>query len=161
VADCINPTAPDPDQCALEVGQNRMTVDSEFNAMTDPTPRHVYLRFDLDDTIAGKTIYAVNVRLRVPNTSGSDSPQTGEMWEVGSFDRPSLFIAAPMTVDASPISPNMGAVALDEQVFFPLPADSVTAGGSVFLGILPLSTNGVDYFNNTGSDPPALVIDYH
>jgi hypothetical protein len=161
IADCINPGAPDPDDCALEVGMNRMTVDTEWNSMTDPTPRHVYLRFDLDGTIAGKTVDAVAVRLHVPNTSGADSPQTGDMWEVDPFDRPSLFVGAPMTVGAAPVSPNLGAVGLDQDVFFPLPTDSVTANGSVFLGILPLSANGVDYFNALGAEPPALVVDYH
>ncbi len=161
VADCINPGAPDPDACALAVGMNRMTVDAEWNSMTDPTPRHSYLRFDLDGTIAGKTIDSVAVRLHVPNISGSESTQTGEVWEVDPFDRPALFVAAPMTVGGAPLSPNQGAVSLDQDVFFPLPTDSVTANGSVYLGILPLSTNGVDYFNALGAEPPALVISYH
>ncbi|NUO52798.1 MAG: hypothetical protein HOV80_28465 [Polyangiaceae bacterium] len=161
VADCVNPGAPDPDACALEVGNGRMTVDSEWNAMTDPTPRHSYLRFDLDGAIAGKTVDSVAVRLHVPNIAGAESTQTGDMWEVEPFDRPSLFGSVPMNVGAAPISPNLGAVSLDQDVFFPLPTDSVAADGSVFLGILPLSTNGVDYFNALGAEPPALVISYH
>jgi hypothetical protein len=161
VADCINPGLPDPDACALEVGQNRMTVDSEFDAISDPTPRHVYLRFNLDGILAGKTIDAVNVRLHVPDTNGSNSTHSGDMWEVAPFDRQALFVGPPAQVGSSPISPNLGAVGIDSDVLFPLPTDSVTAGGSVYLGILPLSTNGVDYLNNGGSEPPALVVDYH
>jgi hypothetical protein len=161
VADCINPGAPDPDACALEVGQNRMTVDTAFDSVNDPTPRHVYLRFDLDDTLAGKVVDAVNVRLHVPNTSGSNSDNSGNMWLVAAFDRADLFVAAPITMGSMPVSPNLGTVTLDSDVLFPLPVDSVVAGGSVYLGILPINTNGVDYFNNMGSEPPALVVDYH
>lgn len=161
VADCINPDLPDPDACATEVAQNRMTVDTEFDAVNDPTARNVYLRFDLDGTLAGKTIDAVNVRLHVPNTSGSDSTQSGEIWVVDPFDRQALFVGPPAQVGGSPVSPNLGAVALDSDVLFPLPNNSVTPGGNVYLGILPLSTNGVDYFNNAGAAPPALVVDYH
>jgi hypothetical protein len=161
IADCINPGAPDPDACALEVGQDRITVDTEFDEMTDPTPRQVYLRFEIGNELAGKTIDLAGVHLRVPSTSGSDSNQTGDMWLVAPFDRAALFVAAPATMGSRPISPDQGTVAQGELVVFPLPASAVVAGGTVYLGILPLSTNGVDYFNLAGEDPPVLVVDYH
>jgi len=161
VADCVNPGAPDPDACAVEVGQSRMTVDAEFDSINDPTPRHVYLRFDLDGTLTGKVIDAVSDRLHVPTMSGSNSDNSGNMWEVAPFDRSDLFVAAPINMGSTPISPNLGAVALDSDVLFPLPVDSVAADASVYLGILPINTNGVDYFNNGGAAPPMLVVDYH
>jgi hypothetical protein len=37
----------------------------------------------------------------------------------------------------------------------------VDASAAVFLGIHPLSSDGVDYWKLNGADPPRLIIGYH
>jgi hypothetical protein len=159
IADCIDPVTPDPDACAIETGPGVITVDTLQNSTG--TPRHSFLRFDLDDTLEGKTVDSVTLRLVVPVLVDSESDQTGEVWQVAAFTRPDLFDAAPVKVGSVPLAPDMGAVAQGATVEFDLPVTVAVASGSVFLGLLPLISDGVDYFNLLGAQPPALVIDYH
>lgn len=161
VADCIKPSAPDPDVCETEAGSGVMTVDTQFNPMLDPTPRNAYIRFDLDGALAGKTVDAATLTLRVTSISGGESNQTGELWEVEPFVRADLFVMTPATIGATPIGANQGAVALGAQVDFSIPTSLVSPNDSVTVGLLPLTTNGVDYYNTNGVEPPILVIDYH
>ncbi len=159
VADCIDPTLPDPDACETFVGTGALTVDG--NRVTTATPRHAFLRFDLDGVLQGATIDAVALRVVVTNGSGADSTSTAEVWEVAPFTRPDLFMAEPAQVSAGPVSPDQGAVVQGQEVLFPLPTTLVVADGSVFLGLFPLTSNGVDYFNLNGAEPPQLIVDYH
>ena len=159
VADCVDPTSPNPDTCATEGGGIRMAVDLEEGM--PPTPRISFLRFDLDAQLAGKSVDSVELRLSVPVFIGAESNDSGEVWRVAEFDRAALFTAAPTKVGASPAAASVGAVAQGQTVVFELPSSLVSAGGSVYLGVFPLSTNGVDYSNALGAVPPALVITAH
>jgi hypothetical protein len=159
VADCVDPTIPDPDACAAEGGGIRMSVDLE-NGMT-PTPRISFLRFDLDAQLTGMSVDSVELLLSVPVFAGAESTNSGEVWQVTEFDRAALFTAAPDKVGASPLAGSVGAVAQGQTVSFQLPSTLVSAGGTVYLGVFPLSTNGVDYFNSLGTVPPALLITAH
>jgi len=159
IADCVNPTSPNPDTCAAEGGGIRMSVDLEEGM--PPTPRISFLRFDLDAQLAGKSVDSVELRLSVPMFVGAESNDSGEVWRVTEFDRAALFTAAPTKVGASPAAASVGAVAQGQTVVFELPSSLVSAGGSVYLGVFPLSTNGVDYSNVLGAVPPALVITAH
>jgi hypothetical protein len=161
VADCVGPTMPNPDTCETEVGAGTMTVDTEYDPPIDLTARQSYLRFDLDGTLAGKTIDGATLRVRVTAIMGAESNQTGELWQVQPFTRSDLFVATPAPVGASPIAADQGPVALSELVSFAVPTSLISPNGSVFLGLLPLTTNGVDYYNANGAEPPVLVVDYH
>lgn len=161
VADCVRPTMPNPDTCETEVGAGTMTVDTEYDPPIDLTPRHSYLRFDLDGTLAGKTIDGATLRVRVTAISGAESNQTGELWQVQPFTRNDLFVSTPSAVGSSPIADDQGPVALSELVSFSVPTSLISPNGSVYLGLLPLTTNGVDYYNANGAEPPVLVVDYH
>lgn len=159
LAACANPANPDTAACQAEAGQGLITVDEEISPGSGP--RYGYLRFDLDaPALAGKTVVALEVVLVVPSLSGSESDQSGEMWEVESFDATSLEIAAPATVGAAPLVADQGAVATNAVVTFTLPADLVAPGESLFVALLPVSTNGVDYFDTNGTIAPKLTVAY-
>lgn len=154
VADCIDPAAPDPDACALENGGTRMTADAQADTGGQ---RRIFLRFDLDGAIAG-TIDSVVLRVTVPIVAGSESNASGSLWEVAPFTRADLFTAAPADVGASPLVMDLGAVVQGQVVDFELPTAAVAPGESVYFSIRTTSTNGVDYFNLTGTSPPELLI---
>ncbi len=159
VAACINTTMPNPSTCATENGGNRMSVD--LQGTPGNTPRHSYVRFNLDGTLSGKTVDQVTLRVVVSTVMGAESDQTGEVWQVAEFDQGSLNGTVPGQLGSSPLAPNQGMVALGEEVTFTLPSSTVTPNGSVYLGIVPVTTNGVDYWNLIGTDPPTLIVDYH
>jgi hypothetical protein len=151
VADCIEPAAPDPDLCETNAGAGLLDVDQM-------ALKHSYLRFDLDNQPTGKTVLEVRLVVVVADTADAESDQSGEVWEVAPFDRLDLFAAAPAAQGMAPIAVSQGAVTMNQQVDFLLPLDLVQAGGVVFLGVLPVSTDGVNYFNNDGAIPPRLVV---
>jgi hypothetical protein len=158
IADCLDPTVPDPDQCELDHGVGIMTVDGSDGL--NGLPVYSFLRFDLDDTLTGKTVTAVTLRLTVPDTGSGDSPESGEVWEVEPFSRQDLFTAAPLQVGGAPLAMSQGAVALLDEVTWALPGDSVAPNSAVTLGLYPLVNDGADYWNLNGTLPPQLVIDY-
>lgn len=161
VAACMDPTDPTPvpAECTIETGPGAFTVDAE----ADP-PRnlwHAFLRFELDGTLAGRTVESVSLRLVVAGFRNSNSSQTGEVWEVESFDLASLSIDDPALVGGAPLEGNLGAVDQGETVVFALDGLTVTPDAPVFLGILPVSGDGVDYLDQESVTPPTLVITYH
>lgn len=158
VADCINPLTPNPDTCAAELPAGLITVDQDQKGMGE---RHSFLRFDLDDVFVGKTVDAVTLRLRVPMLSGSDSDQTGDLWLVTAFTRADLFVAEPSNVGSSPVVASLGATPQGALVEFTLPTAIAVVDGSVFFGLRPVSTNGVDYIDSDGVEPPVLEVSYH
>lgn len=158
VAECIDPSNPNPDTCATEVGAGLITVDLDQNGLGE---RHAFLRFDLDDVFVGKTVDEVLLRLRVPTLMGSDSDQTGDVWQVTEFTRADLFGSEPSNVGSSPVAANLGATPQGALVEFTLPSALVAVDESVFLALRPLSANGVDYIDSEGVEPPALVVRYH
>jgi hypothetical protein len=83
---------------------------------------------------------------------------SGELFEVAAFTRPDLFIMTP--APAGMLSGSLGSVTQGEVVDFTIPIGLVSANGSVYLGVLPTSvnTNGVDYMNLQGADPPKLIV---
>ena len=154
VADCIYIGMEDPDVCAADLPINAMTVDASVS--TNLLPGHSYLRFDLDGQLAGKTVTEVRLRLTVSDDMSAASVSSGELHEVEPFTRPDLFVEAPMAVAS--LGADQGAVMPNDVVEWVLPTALVAPNGSVFLGVLPVSTNGVDYWNNDGAAPPLLLV---
>lgn len=154
VADCIYIGMEDPDVCATAPPIDTMTVDSSVSSTM--LPGHSYLRFDLDGQLSGKTVTEVRLRLTVSDDMNAASVSTGEVHEVAPFSRMDLFVAAPMSLGL--LGGDQGAVMPNDVVEWPLPNALVAPNGSVFLGLLPLNADGVDYWNAKGLTPPVLLV---
>lgn len=159
VAECISPTVFDPDACELSTGMGQMAVDTSDSATL--LPIHSFIRFDIDGTIANKTIDAVTLRLTVTNDAKAPSNQSGEIWRVQSFTASSLEMSEPAKMGTSPIGADKGAVTANQVLDWSLPTNIVAANQGVFLGVFPISSDGVNYYNTAGAEPPRLTIQYH
>ncbi len=136
-----------------------MSVDSSDS--TTLLPIHSFIRFEIDDSIANKTIDSVTLRLKVTSSIKASSTQTGEIWRVQTFTENSLHMSEPAKVGATAIGADKGAVALNQVITWSLPTTLVMANQSVFLGVFPLTSDGVNYYNTDGAEPPRLTIQYH
>lgn len=162
VADCIDPLAPDPDVCKASVGGFRFTVDIESGGPKPPgVLSHAYLRFDFDDAFEGAVIDSVSLELQVPNAVDAKSNQSGQLWEVVPFDREDLYVAAPAKVGTVPLQGDQGATSPGDLVHFDVPTSLVVVNGRAHFGVLPVSSDGVDYFNTAGDVPPKLRVTFH
>jgi hypothetical protein len=154
VADCIDPLVPDPDVCAADQPRATMGVDAEVTPpMMDA--RHSYLRFDLGE-LAGRVVSAA-LEITVSTVSSAGSSSSGEIWQVASFTRSDLFVSTPAPMGQAPIVGDQGAVGQGQTVSFALPT-ALFGEPSLFFGVLPLSTDGIDYENLDGAVPPKLVV---
>jgi len=155
VADCIDTSAPNPDNCAAEAGSGQMFIDTNFSA--NGQPRHIFIRFDLDGLVAGKTVTVAELHLTITDNTSVDS---GEVWEVTGFDRPSLFATVPSNVGGGPLAPAQGPLVNGQEVVFQLPPSLIVASAPVYLGLRPLSSDAPFYWNNSGTSPPQLHVEY-
>lgn len=156
LAECNDPVDLDPDVC--ELGGNppmgTLVVDLDTAGVG---PIHGYLRFDLDDAVVPDTV--VSVTLRLVASDVSMSPSSGEVYRVEPFGLMDLYAVQPSPIGAV-LAPDQGAVAPNDVVEWSLPPDVLSLGEpSLHLGILPLSTDGIDYWNLDGLVPPELVIE--
>ena len=161
VAECVDPAAPDPMVCRSEnMGASanlfQMVVDLQDTATAHPWV--AYVRFPVDNQIAGRTITAIALRVTATDDPAAASNSTGEVFAVAPFSLAELTGIAPAKTGARLVS-SQGAVALLDVIEFPLPTDSVRAGESAHFGIFPVSTQGVDFWNSSGPNPPVLIID--
>lgn len=136
-----------------------MSVDSSDS--TTLLPIHSFIRFDIDDAIMGKTIDTVTLRLKVTASMKASSTQSGEIWRVQLFTESSLHMSEPAKVGGTPIGMDKGAVIQNQVLDWSLPASLVAPNQGVFLGVFPLSSDGVNYYNTDGAEPPRLIIHYH
>lgn len=148
---------PDPVTCEADAEPDSFTVDGEMNVSLAAVAG--YLAFTLDDQIEAGTIEEVRLRLRTAPDASAESSSSGEVWAVEAFTEADLLVATPGQVGNAPLAGTLGAVAADQDVVFTLPEDAVAPGAAVYLGIFPLSTNGVDYRDETTATPPALEVD--
>jgi hypothetical protein len=155
IADCIDPALPDPDACAASQPANTMGVDGDFS---QGAKRHSYLRFELAPELGAATVLEATLALTVSSFSSAQSVESGTVWQVEPFTRDDLFIAAPALVGAAPLVGAQGAVAQNQTVPFPLPVPLVLSDGALCLGVLPQTTDGIDYWNLHGAVPPRLVL---
>jgi len=129
-------------------------------ADTPNNPHHAFLRFNLDGAFAGRTVTSVRLRLHTTADANAGSPSSGEVWSVATFARADLFTAAPVKIGAAPIAGDVGAVTRLQVVEFVLPVGSVTVNSPACFGVFALLTEGVDYYNNRGAEPPQLIVGY-
>lgn len=165
VADCIDTTNPNPDQCESVMGKYQMVVDLENSAMIGGSgagggpPTAVFVRFDLGPYLAAKTIVSAEYQMTITDYTNSGSSSSGEVFEVSSFTRADLFVSAPAK-QSSVIGANQGTVATLETVSWQLPPVNASGKDTVCLGVFPTNNNGAYYYNGLGTTPPRLHIDY-
>lgn len=157
VAECTDPSAPDPDFCINRNGTGRLAVDNSDTASGNGWVS--FLRFDLDGVIAGRTVTSVKLQLNVSMDGAAASNNSGVVWLVGAFTRASLDSSVPPVIGGSAIAGTQGAVAPGDVVSWSLPPALAMANGSVFLKVSSPSDDGALYYSNTGTRPPKLVLD--
>jgi hypothetical protein len=157
IAECLNPAAPDPAECKAKNGAAELVID--LRDSTTQEPWQAYVRFDLDDAFAGKTIANVTLRLVATNDDKAPGADSGEVWQVGAFTAASLGIIAPPPIGVAPLAGSQGAVAKLQPIEWPIPPDLLSPGGSVFLGLVSSDDDGVNYSNLAGPTPPRLLVD--
>jgi hypothetical protein len=165
VADCIDTTNPNPDQCESVMGKYQMVVDLQNSAMIGGSgsgggpPTAVFVRFDLGPYLAAKTIVSAEYQMTITDYTNSGSSSSGEVFEVSAFTRPDLFVSAPAKVSGV-LGPNQGTVATLETVSWQLPPVNASGKEAVCLGVYPTNIDGAYYYNGLGTTPPRLHIDY-
>lgn len=154
IAECTDPTAPDPAQCRAINGNDQLLVDGQDTTTTHPW--HAFLRFATGSQLSGKTITSIKLRLTATDAADAMSPNSGEIWEVAAFTLAGLSTAEPTQVEL--LAPAQGPIVPLQTVDFVLPATIVKPNGNVFLGVFPTQNDGTNYWNNDGLTPPVLLV---
>jgi hypothetical protein len=156
VAECIEPSTPDPAFCRSSNGNHELVADIKDS--TTMKPWHGFVRFDPANTLAARTITSVTLRMVATNASNAAGPSSGEIWAVQPFALADLSVAEPAKVGVV-LAPDQGAVTKLQTVDWPLPTTAVPPTGSVYLGLFPTGSDGVNYWNIDGATPPRLLVD--
>lgn len=156
IAECIDPTAPDPAFCRTTNGATELPVDLDDSNIH--VPFYSYLRFDFGQTIAGREVTNLVLRAVISDGAQSDGPDTGEIWHVATFTLADLQTQAPAQLGGAALAASQGPVVQLDVVEWTLPV-TVIDGGPLCLGMIPISAAGVSYWNLMGTDPPRLVIE--
>lgn len=155
IAECVGPGL-DPDACEAITDPDAIQTDAQDIATGGPI--YSFLRFDLDDAFAGAQVTSVTLRMHTADYDSAESEQSGEIFEVEPFERDDLYVGAPAQVGNTPIGPDVGPVAGDQDVTWALPETIAVAGGSIYLGLFPASEDGVHYWDETTADPPTVIV---
>jgi len=157
VADCVDRVAPNPDGCITANGAGQLVLDADDSVTLNPWDG--FARFDLDNQIAGRIVTSVKLRMTATSDAKAPSPDSGVVWKVQAFTRTSLATAEPAKVGNQPLAGSQGAVIKLQVVEWPLPTTTVTANQPVYLGLVSANADGVNYWNQSGANPPKLIID--
>ncbi|MCA9707361.1 MAG: hypothetical protein KDK70_16020 [Myxococcales bacterium] len=155
---CNDPINLDPDLCEMlaQPYPGAMTVDLDDRMIG---PFHGYLRFDLDDALVPRAVVSVTLRLVATDDTSANGPSSGEVYAVEPFTYEDLFMLQPAPVGMA-LAPDQGAVDVGQVVEWPLPPDVLADGPtSLYLGVFPLDTNGIDYWGAEGPQPPELLVE--
>lgn len=158
VAACVSTTMPDPAECEAATGDGLMNVD-----LIDPLmlERRSFLRFEIDPQLADDAVDSIVLQLTTGSGSAMGSVQAGEVYRVAPFTLADLNGAVPATQGAA-LAGSPGAVGVSSTASWTLSNDLLADGGGlIFLGVLPITQDGADYFNDDGATPPALVVTFH
>jgi hypothetical protein len=146
----------DPDACQESAGGPGHTqVDEMDDSFADDVA--TFLRFDLDDALVGADIVAVRLQLTVASVSTAAGTETGDVWRSAPFDQPDLSSTFPELEMF--LAPSQGPVDPDQVFEWEIPVEEVQPSASTFLAIVPISTDGVTYWDETGREPPMLFVD--
>jgi hypothetical protein len=155
IAECLDPAMPDAAFCdgLYQVGE----MDITTNHFQTGAEFHVFLRFDLpplDETV----VTDLKVKLVVGDSNGAAGSEGGEMWVVEPFDAADLQQMTPMTLGVTAAASSPGAVSLNQTVEWTLPASAIAADGSLYLSLVPISSDGVIYLDAGSSAPPKVEV---
>lgn len=153
IAVCTQDTVFDPEACGVQAGVDQFTVDLSD---TDALIATGWVRFVLDDMLAGAEITSAEVVFVVGSDTSDGSGSTGELWTTEPFDLADLSSADPATLEL--VGDDLGVARLGAEVIWSVPIDLVSAGEPLYLAIVPLATDGVDLWNASSATPPRLVI---
>ena len=157
VAECVSPTTPDPQRCRELNGNAQLVLDLRDATTTEPW--QAFVRFDLDDALAGRTVTKVVLRVVVTAASNAPGPDSGSVFEVQPFTLATLATTAPAKVGDA-LAGSVGAVTNGEVVTFTLADPSIAnANSPVYLGLFANDEDGVNYYNRDGAMPPQLIVD--
>jgi hypothetical protein len=123
-------------------------------------PWYAFVRFDLDGAIASMKVERVTLRVVATSNSKSAGPNTGDVWRVSAFTLQSLQLnQLPSKQGTSKLAGTQGAVKPLDVVEWPLSPSLVQPDQPVYLGIYLTTSDGVNYWNTDGVEPPQLIID--
>ena len=157
IAECTDPVQLDPAACAAADGPTSLNVDAEDSDFANQ-PTSSWLRFDLPDEVTSGLVTSVTLRVVVTTATNAHGPDAGEIWAVAPFEPRSLTQAQPSSVER--LAESFGPVTQGETIEWSLPV-TVVQTTPVYLGILAVNTDGVNYWNNDGVVPPVLHVEGH
>jgi len=164
VADCIDTTNPNPDQCESVMGKYQMVVDLQNSAMIGASgagggpPTAVFVRFELGKELSQKTITTLAFDLTITDYTNSGSSSSGEVYTVTPFVRPDLFSKVPDK--QALVGANKGTVSTLETVSWSLDPSLAAAQDVLCFGVFPTNIDGAYYYNALGATPPRLHVVY-
>jgi len=155
-----------PDACeqAASQGNNNMgigemVVDGLDNDLNDTEVR-TYLKFPWNPayTASGASVELI---LHTTQGEGESSDQTGVVWKVEAFDLENLEQGASAKIGQEFIAPDQGMAGNNSAIVWAIPASAFTEGEPLYLGVFPVTNDGVNYWNLDAKDAderPALVV---
>jgi hypothetical protein len=152
---CTSPKNLSTTTCEKDTGTGLMTVDLLDD--TKQIPYYIYLTFELDAQIAGKSCTKATVTLTVADQGNAKADQSGELWQVDVFDASTLAGGLPTKIKI--LGADKGPVQLSQPVSWDIPT-SLLSAGTVYLGVFPTTNDGVEYWNSSPSakTPPVLEV---
>jgi hypothetical protein len=157
VAECIDPVVPSTMLCRSINGAQQLVLDKQDSMTLNPWQS--YVRFDLDGALANKTVLKVELRVVATDAGKAAGTSSGEVWKVQPFTLASLDTTTPAKIGTVPLAGSQGAVAKLQVVTWPIPSTIVAPNSGVFFGLITTASDGVNYWNIAGVDPPVLLID--
>lgn len=158
IAECASDNLTDPQYCRSINGQTQLVIDEKDS--TTSQPWYAFVRFDLDGAISGMSVDKVTLRVVATSNNKADGPNSGDVWRVSAFSLQSLQQnQLPAKQGTSKLAGSQGPVSESQTVEWPLTTAIVQANQSVYLGIYLTTSDGVNYWNTDGPEPPKLVID--
>lgn len=154
VADCVEPGEPNPQEC-IDVN-GAMAIDASDTATQKPWV--AYVRFDIDNQLAGKTVTSVKLRMTTTPEAKSAADNSGVVWRVQPFTHAMLSTSVPTIIGTAPLAPTQGAVTPNDVVEWTLPTTLVTASTGVYLSITTPSDDGTVYGDLNTTFPPTLIV---
>jgi hypothetical protein len=154
IAECTDPVQLDPPACAASDSPS-ISVDAVDSAFANQ-PTSGWLQFEVPEALSTLRVTSVRLQLVVTDHGSADGDAAGEVWSVQPFDLETLTEVQPTSIER--LAESFGPVTQGDVVEWHLPASAV-ATSSVHLGVIAVSTDGVNYWNNDGPIPPVLLID--
>ena len=157
IAECAAPMVPSPEFCRQLNGNTQLVIDTR-DTMTGE-PWHGYMRFEIDNALAGKMIKKVILRMVATTDAKAPGPDSGSVFAVQPFSLMTFMMGNVPAKVGNQLAGNQGAVSMGEVVSWTLSPSIVTPGSPVYLGLYANDDDGVNYYNTDGVTPPKLIID--